>query len=171
MPLRPAIIATALLIIMTLPDAPARADAIDTLLGKAPGDFVCNSAGTLCAENLRSGTAFDIEASPISHSSGGRVAIIVQGGDRNFIKAAFAAAQALSREGIATRFVLQPDQNGDPTDARVRLYSNALPSTSVTIRHPRDAGEFNEITRIVREEAMIAYDRMRQEQAEGREIR
>lgn len=142
-----------------------QAGPIEQLATKKPGELICTTDKQLCAENLRDNgaTAGDFKTAA-DHSFNRRVAILVHGGDKNTLNAAFRAAQSAAQGGVKTRFVILPDNDNNPDDAKIEVFSNGLPAWTSVIRNPTTEGQFNALTLETSLQAHDAYKRMEAEQ-------
>ncbi|MEP6356844.1 MAG: hypothetical protein ABJ081_09185 [Hyphomicrobiales bacterium] len=149
----------------------AQAGPVEHLASQKLGELVCyNEAKTFCAENLRGNgaTAGDFKTAA-DHSFNERVAILVHGGDLNTVKAAFDAAHNMSKRGIDIRFVTLPDNDNDPSDAKVEVFSNGLPSTTAIVNNPKNQEQYTGIVNITDFLALDAFKLMKIEEEEEAE--
>ncbi|MEP3525296.1 MAG: hypothetical protein ABJN24_07700 [Hyphomicrobiales bacterium] len=149
----------------------AQAGPVEHLASQKLGELVCyNEAKTFCAENLRNNgaTAFDLKTAA-DHSFNGRVAILVHGGELDTVRAAFAAAHNISKRGIDIRFVTLPDNDNDPSDAKVEVFSNGLPSTTAILNNPKNQKQYDGIFNIIDFIALDAFKLMKIEEEEAKE--
>ena len=141
----------------------AQAGPVERLAGQKLGELVCyNEARTFCAENLRGNgpTAFDLKTAA-DHSFNERVAILVHGGDLNTVKAAFDAAHNTSKRGIDVRFVTLPDNDDDPSDAKIEVFSNGLPATTAIVNNPKNQEQYTGIVNVTGFQALDAFKLMK----------